>query len=96
MSEEMGDFAEIWQAADKDVYSTTLTDVRTRRTRIERRFARCPTACGSSSNCSTSGGSQGAWSTSTIEPGTPRAIRGSHHRRSTTISKATVGCVNVH
>jgi dihydrofolate reductase len=38
MSEEMGDFAEIWQAADKVVYSTTLTDVSTRRTRIERRF----------------------------------------------------------
>jgi dihydrofolate reductase len=33
------DFAAIWQAADKVVYSTTLRDVVTRRTRIERAFA---------------------------------------------------------
>ena len=34
-----GDFAAIWQAADKVVYSTTLAgDVPTRRTRVERRF----------------------------------------------------------
>jgi dihydrofolate reductase len=32
------DFAELWQAADKIVYSTTLEDVSTQRTRIERRF----------------------------------------------------------
>ena len=32
------DFAEIWQAADKVVYSTTLEEVSTARTRIERRF----------------------------------------------------------
>src|ERR671915_476722 len=30
------DFAEIWQAADKVVYSTTLETARTARTRIER------------------------------------------------------------
>lgn len=34
----MADFAAIWQAADKVVYSTTLEDVSTTRTRIERRF----------------------------------------------------------
>jgi dihydrofolate reductase len=33
------DFAAIWQAADKVVYSTTLPDVVTTRTRIERAFA---------------------------------------------------------
>jgi dihydrofolate reductase len=33
-----GDFARIWQAADKIVYSTRLTTVSTRRTRIERTF----------------------------------------------------------
>jgi dihydrofolate reductase len=32
------DFAELWQAAEKIVYSTTLTTVTTARTRIERRF----------------------------------------------------------
>jgi dihydrofolate reductase len=32
------DFAAIWQAADKVVYSTTLADVSTARTRIERTF----------------------------------------------------------
>jgi dihydrofolate reductase len=32
------DFAEIWQAADKIVYSTTLETVSTARTRLERRF----------------------------------------------------------
>ncbi|HEX5838103.1 MAG TPA: dihydrofolate reductase family protein [Anaerolineales bacterium] len=32
------DYAEIWQAADKIVYSRTLEDVSTRRTRIERNF----------------------------------------------------------
>ncbi len=32
------DFAEIWQAADKVVYSTTLDTVATARTRIERAF----------------------------------------------------------
>ncbi len=32
------DFAEIWQAADKIVYSRTLEAVSTRRTRIERNF----------------------------------------------------------
>jgi dihydrofolate reductase len=32
------DFAEIWQAADKVVYSTTLEDVSSARTRIERDF----------------------------------------------------------
>ena len=31
-------FAEIWRAADKVVYSTTLEAVSTRRTRLERRF----------------------------------------------------------
>jgi dihydrofolate reductase len=34
----MRDFAEIWQAADKIVYSTTLEQVSTTRTRIERDF----------------------------------------------------------
>ncbi|GAA1116622.1 dihydrofolate reductase family protein [Nesterenkonia jeotgali] len=32
------EFAEIWTAAEKIVYSTTLTEVTTRRTRIEREF----------------------------------------------------------
>jgi dihydrofolate reductase len=32
------DFAEIWQAADKIVYSSTLETVSTARTRLERRF----------------------------------------------------------
>ena len=32
------DFAEIWQAADKIVYSTTLAAASTRKTRIERNF----------------------------------------------------------
>jgi dihydrofolate reductase len=32
------DFAEIWQAADKIVYSTTLEAVSTRKTRLERTF----------------------------------------------------------
>ena len=32
------DYAQIWQAADKVVYSTTLTEAPTRRTRIERAF----------------------------------------------------------
>ncbi len=34
----MGDFAETWQAAEKIVYSTTLTAASTKRTRIEREF----------------------------------------------------------
>lgn len=34
----MADFAELWQAADKIVYSRTLAAVATRRTRIEREF----------------------------------------------------------
>ena len=34
----MRDFAELWQAADKIVYSTTLEKVSTTRTRIERAF----------------------------------------------------------
>src|SRR5918993_1635045 len=34
----MRDFAQIWQAADKIVYSTTLETVSTARTRIERAF----------------------------------------------------------
>jgi dihydrofolate reductase len=37
-SELMRDFAEIWQAADKVVYSTTLERPSTSRTRIERGF----------------------------------------------------------
>lgn len=32
------DYARIWQAADKIVYSTTLETVQTPRTRLERRF----------------------------------------------------------
>ncbi len=35
---QMRDFAEIWRAADKIVYSTTLEDVSSARTRIEREF----------------------------------------------------------
>ena len=34
----MADFAQIWQAADKVVYSTTLATVSTTRTRLERTF----------------------------------------------------------
>jgi dihydrofolate reductase len=34
----MVDYAEIWRAADKVVYSRTLAEVSTRRTRIEREF----------------------------------------------------------
>ena len=34
----MRDFAELWQAADKIVYSTSLTEVVTARTRLERSF----------------------------------------------------------
>ncbi len=34
----MRDFAEVWQAAEKIVYSTTLETASTRRTRIERAF----------------------------------------------------------
>jgi len=37
-SELMADFARIWQAADKVVYSTTLEAVPTARTRVERAF----------------------------------------------------------
>ena len=37
-SEPMRDFAEIWRAADKVVYSRTLETARTPRTRIEREF----------------------------------------------------------
>lgn len=37
-SELMGEFARVWQAADKIVYSTTLDDVSTSRTRLERDF----------------------------------------------------------
>ncbi len=37
-SELMADFANIWQAADKVVYSTTLDEVPTADTRLERRF----------------------------------------------------------
>jgi dihydrofolate reductase len=37
-SEVMLDYARIWQAAEKIVYSTTLPTVDTARTRIERRF----------------------------------------------------------
>lgn len=37
-SPEMRDFAEIWQAAEKIVYSTTLDTVSTKQTRIERDF----------------------------------------------------------
>ena len=35
---EMQDFAQIWRAAEKVVYSTTLQEVSSRRTRIERSF----------------------------------------------------------
>lgn len=38
-SDLTSEFAKVWQAADKVVYSTTLRDVVTRRTRIERAFA---------------------------------------------------------
>jgi dihydrofolate reductase len=38
-SELMADFANVWQAADKIVYSTTLKAVSTARTRLERSFA---------------------------------------------------------
>jgi hypothetical protein len=34
------DFARVWQAADKIVYSPTLESVSTARTRLERAFAR--------------------------------------------------------
>ncbi|HEX5761841.1 MAG TPA: dihydrofolate reductase family protein [Solirubrobacterales bacterium] len=37
-SEETRDFAQLWQAAEKVVYSTTLEAASTRRTRIERSF----------------------------------------------------------
>ncbi len=37
-SDLMADFANIWQAADKVVYSTTLDAVSTANTRLERRF----------------------------------------------------------
>lgn len=37
-SEVMREFAEIWQAAEKIVYSTTLDEVSTKRTRIVREF----------------------------------------------------------
>jgi dihydrofolate reductase len=37
-SELMADFANVWQAADKIVYSTTLDTVSTTNTRLERRF----------------------------------------------------------
>ncbi|HEY0392835.1 MAG TPA: dihydrofolate reductase family protein [Solirubrobacterales bacterium] len=37
-SPAMRDFAAIWQAADKVVYSSTLAEAPTRKTRIERRF----------------------------------------------------------
>jgi dihydrofolate reductase len=37
-SHAMNDFAKIWQAADKIVYSTILTEVKTDRTTIERVF----------------------------------------------------------
>jgi dihydrofolate reductase len=37
-SEITRDFAEVWQRADKIVFSTTLSEVSTSRTRIERRF----------------------------------------------------------
>jgi dihydrofolate reductase len=35
---EIGDFAALWKAADKVVYSTTLPEVETPRTRLERTF----------------------------------------------------------
>jgi dihydrofolate reductase len=37
-SDLMADFANVWQAADKIVYSTTLDAVSTANTRLERRF----------------------------------------------------------
>jgi dihydrofolate reductase len=37
-SELMADFASVWQAADKIVYSTTLTGISTSNTRLEGRF----------------------------------------------------------
>jgi dihydrofolate reductase len=37
-SELMADFAHVWQAADKIVYSTTLDAVSTAKSRLERRF----------------------------------------------------------
>lgn len=37
-SELMGDFADMWRAADKVVYSTTLEAVATAKTRLERSF----------------------------------------------------------
>jgi dihydrofolate reductase len=37
-SDETRDFAELWRAADKVVYSTTLDEVTTSRTRLERSF----------------------------------------------------------
>jgi len=37
-SELMADFARVWQAADKIVFSTTLDAVSTTKTRLERRF----------------------------------------------------------
>jgi dihydrofolate reductase len=37
-SELMADFAHVWQAADKIVYSTTLDTVSTAKSRLERRF----------------------------------------------------------
>ncbi len=37
-SELMADFANVWQSGDKVVYSTTLPDVSTANTRLERRF----------------------------------------------------------
>jgi dihydrofolate reductase len=37
-SELMGDFAHVWQAADKVVYSTTLSAVSTAKTQLERNF----------------------------------------------------------
>ena len=37
-SEPMADFARVWQAADKIVYSTTLNAVSTTKSRLDRRF----------------------------------------------------------
>jgi dihydrofolate reductase len=37
-SELMGDFADVWQAAEKVVYSTTLDAVSTAKTKLERNF----------------------------------------------------------
>ena len=34
----MGEYANVWQAADKVVYSTTLAEVATAKTRLERHF----------------------------------------------------------